>query len=97
MTQFKKGEPKKGGRKAGTKNRTSEEIRQSLLKLLDDNLAQLQKDIDSMKGKDRAYLLINLAKHCTAPALQPEHLTEDQLIQILEYLKNKENEKNNQE
>jgi hypothetical protein len=88
MARFKQGESgNPEGRKKGAKGRTSEEVRQSLLKLLDDNLAQLQKDIDSMKGKDRAYLLINLAKHCTAPALNPERLTEEQLLQIVEFLK----------
>ena len=93
MARFKKGESgNPEGRKKGTRNRTSEEVRQSLLKLLDDNLAKLQKDIDSMKGKDRAILLINLAKHCTAPALNPEKLSEEQLLQIIEYLKEHEGE-----
>lgn len=85
--KFKPGETKKGGRVKGTPNRTSEEIRQSLLKLFDDNLLRLQKDLDSMAPKDRAYLLINLARHCTAPATNPEKLTEDQLIQIIDYLR----------
>jgi hypothetical protein len=85
-----KGLAKTGGRKLGTPNRTSEEVRQSLLKLLDDNLETLQKDIEGMKAKDRAYLLINLAKHCTAPALNPEKLTEEQLLQILNYLKDEQ-------
>lgn len=89
---FKKG--KSGhpeGRKRGAKNRTSEEIRQSLLKLLDDNLDQLKTDIEGMKGKDRAIILINLAKHCTPPAVNPEKLSEDQLLQILNYLKQQQN------
>ena len=86
----KKGSPKYGGRKAGTPNRTTDEVRASLLKLLDDNLKALQTDIDSMKGKDRAQLLISLAKHCTPPAMNPEKLTEDQLIQIIQYLKDNE-------
>jgi hypothetical protein len=85
-----KGSPKFGGRKAGTPNRTSEEVRQSLLKLLDDNLEQLQKDIKGMKPKDRATLLISLARHCTAPALNPEKLSEDQLLQIISYLREHE-------
>ena len=91
MSRFKKGEsgnPK--GRGKGSRNRTSEEVRKSLLKLLDDNLSQLQKDIKSMKGKDRALLLINLAKHCTAPALNPEKLSEEQLLQIIKYIKEHE-------
>jgi hypothetical protein len=78
------------GKKRGTKNRTSEEVRQSLLKLLDDNLDQLQKDLKGLKGKDRATILINLAKHCTPPALNPEKLTEEQLLQIIQYLKEHE-------
>ena len=82
------GNPK--GKPKGAKGRTSEEVRQSLLKLLDDNLVKLQKDIDGMKGKDRAYLLINLAKHCTAPALNPEKLSEEQLLQIIDYIKQHE-------
>jgi hypothetical protein len=86
-----KGSPKYGGRVKGTPNRTSEEVRQSLLKLLDDNLSKLQKDIDGMKGKDRASLLISLAKHIIPPGVNPEKLTEDQLLQIIQYLR--ENEK----
>jgi hypothetical protein len=85
-----KGIPKTGGRAKGTPNRTTDEVRASLLKLLDKNLTQLQKDIDSMKGKDRAALLVNLAKHCTPPAVNPERLTEEQLLQIIQYIKRNE-------
>lgn len=80
------------GKPKGAKGRTSEEVRQSLLKLLDNNLAQLQKDIEGMEAKDRATLLISLAKHITPPAMNPEKLTEEQLLQILEYLKQQQNE-----
>ncbi len=89
---FKKG--KSGnpeGRNKGAKNRTTEEVRQSLLRLLDDNLDKLQEDIDNLKGKDRVSLLINLAKHIVPQAINPEKLTEDQLQQIISYLR--ENEK----
>jgi len=93
MSKFKKGESgNPEGRGKGSRNRTSEEVRKSLLKLLDNNLAKLQKDINSMQGKDRATLLISLAKHCTAPALNPEKLTEEQLIQIVQYLRDHETE-----
>lgn len=93
---FKKGTSgNASGRKAGTKNRTSEEIRQALLKMLDDNLDKLQKDIDSMRGKDRATIIVSLARHCTPPAVNPEKLTEDQLEQILEFLKKQQNEERN--
>jgi hypothetical protein len=93
MTKFEKGKsgnPK--GRKRGARNRTSEEIRQLLLKLVDDNLDNLRKDFETMKGKDRATLLISLAKHCTPPALNPERLSEAQLEQVYEYFKNQINQ-----
>jgi len=78
---------KTGGRQKGSLNRTTEEVRKSLLKLLDDNLNNLQEDIKGLQGKDRAMLLISLAKHCTPPAMNPEKLSEEQLQQIIEYLK----------
>lgn len=77
---------KTGGRRKGSLNRTTEEIRKSLLQLLDDNLKNLQADIESMSGKDRATILISLARHCTPPAVNPEKLTEEQMEQIIEYL-----------
>jgi hypothetical protein len=83
---------KTGGRQKGSLNRTTEEVRKSLLRLLDDNLTNLQKDIQGLKGKDRATLLISLAKHCTPPAMNPEKLSEEQLQQIIEYLKKQHNE-----
>jgi hypothetical protein len=79
-----------GGRSKGTPNRSTEEIRQSLLKLLDDNLINLQNDIDGMTGKDRATILINLARHCTPPAVVPDKLTESQILEIIEYIKDHE-------
>ena len=86
---FKPGQSgNKGGRPKGSANRTSEEVRQTLLKILDDNLIKLQKDIDKMSEKDRAYLLINLARHCTAPALNIEKLSEAQILQVIQYYEN---------
>jgi hypothetical protein len=88
MSRFKKGESgNPQGRKRGTRNRTTAELQQALLKLLDDNLNELSEDLKALKPKDRATLLLNLAKHVTPPALQPERLTEEQLEQIIQYLK----------
>lgn len=79
------------GRKPGSKNRTTAEIQQAMLALLDDNLEALQDDLNSINGKDRVSLLISLAKHCTPPAMNPEKLTEEQLKQIIDYLKAQQN------
>jgi hypothetical protein len=82
---------KTGGRQPGSPNRTTAEVQKALLKLLDDNLEKLQTDIDNMKGKDRATIIVNLARHCVPVAINPEKLTEENLLQIIQYLK--ENEK----
>ena len=90
---YKKGQSgNPAGKQKGTKNRSCEQVRQSLLQLLDDNLDQLKKDIKALKGKDRAIILINLAKHVVPPAMNPEKLTEEQLLQIIQFLKDHEKE-----
>jgi len=50
---------------------------------------KLSEDFGVMKPKERATLLINLAKHVTPPALNPERLTEEQMEQIISYLEKK--------
>ena len=77
------------GRRKGSKNRTSAELQQALLSLLDKHLNEISADLRKMKPKDRAALLIALAKHVTPPALNPERLSEDQIQQIVEFLENK--------
>lgn len=74
------------GRPKKSKNRTSAELQQALLRLLDKHLDELSGDLKTLKAKDRAALLISLAKHITPPALNPERLTEEQLTQIVEFL-----------
>ena len=83
---------KYGGRKAGTPNKLTEEIRKALLQLLNDNMETLRDDLKAMKGKERADILISLVRHLTPSALNPEKLNEEQLEQIVDYLKIKQNE-----
>jgi hypothetical protein len=89
---FKKGDNRinRGGRPKGSKNKTPEQIRQVLLDILAANLKRFQVDIESLEPKERASVLISLAKHCTPPAINPESLTESQLQQIIEYMKRTE-------
>jgi len=83
---------KTGGRQPGSLNRNTTEVKEALLRLLDRNIDQLSDDIQGMSPKERATLLLNLAKHVTPPALNPEQLSETQLIQVLEYLKKQKDE-----
>ena len=87
---FEPGKTKTGGRQKGTKNRGSAEIRKALFDLLSNNLDRLQTAIEGMEDKEAAKLLVSLAKHLTYPEMSPERLSEEQLKQIIEYLKNEQ-------
>jgi hypothetical protein len=82
---------KTGGRVKGVPNRTSLEIRQALIDILNNNLDRLQGALETMDDKECAKLLVSLGKHLTFPEVSPERLTEDQLKQILEYIRNEQN------
>lgn len=86
---------KTGGRLPGSKNRTSTEIREALIEILNNNLDRLQTVIEKMKDEEAGKLLVSLAKHLTYPEVSPEKLSESQLLQVLEYLKQQQNEKQN--
>ena len=87
-----KGLPKTGGRKPGSKNRSNAEIREALVQILSNNLEKLQDCIDGMEDKEAGKLLVSLARHLTYPEVAPERLSEQQLLQVLEYLKNQNDE-----
>jgi len=82
---------KTGGRKQGTPNRTSAEIRQALIEILNNNLDRLQTAIEKMKDEEAGKLLVTLAKHLTYSEQSPEKLSEQQLLQVLNYLKDEQN------
>jgi hypothetical protein len=49
------------GRKAGTPNKTTSEIRDSFQMLLEDNLEQLREDIRSLEPRERVKIMLELA------------------------------------
>ena len=51
------------GRKAGTPNRSSAQIRGSFQMLLENNIDLMQEDILSLEPKDRIQLLLSLANY----------------------------------
>ena len=93
-TKFKPGESgNPNGRPKGAKNRSTSEVQKALLQLLDDNLDQLSIDFVNLPPKDRADLLIKLARHVVPAALNPERLTVEQLEMVLAHLKKQDDEK----
>lgn len=59
--QFGKGN-KAGGRKVGSKNKTSEKIRTTYLSFIEYNLETLQDDFDTLEPKERFKVLLELTR-----------------------------------
>jgi len=64
------------GRKAGTPNRSSAQIRGSFQMLLENNIDLMQEDILSLEPKDRIQLLLSLANYIL-PKLRSVDLKSD--------------------
>jgi len=60
--KFQKGNTA-GGRTAGSKNKTTQKIREAYQQLIEDNLPQLQDDIDALKPAERLRFLIDLSNY----------------------------------
>lgn len=71
MPRFKKGESgNPDGRPKGARNRTTAEMQRALLKLIDENIDQLAKDMKQLSPYQRATLMVALAKHIIPPATE---------------------------
>jgi len=78
MGKFTKGQ---GGRPAGAKNKTTEQVREAFNQLLTENLPQLKNDIAELEPKDRVKVLLDLAKF-VVPTLKSQDLGIDEKNQI---------------
>jgi hypothetical protein len=62
MAKFEKGvSGNPTGRKKGTKNRNTSEIKTAFQNLLDANVSQMEKDLKALSPKDRISVLLKLA------------------------------------
>jgi len=85
---FKKGEiTNPGGRKRGVPNRTTAELRETLRQFVDQNIDQLQTDFDSMDPEKRLTFFEKIIKLVLPPPVNPDQLTESQMIEIINYLR----------
>jgi len=88
--QGKSGNP--GGRPRGSRNKTPEQIRTMVKKFITEHWKEIEGDFGLMKPQERLTFLNNLLKHILPAPVNPEQLTETQLIQVLEHLKAQRNE-----
>ena len=62
---FQKGNQFGKGRIKGSKNKATKDIKDRLLKLVNDNMEDLQYDLDHLEPKDRVQAIINLINYTT--------------------------------
>lgn len=84
---------KSGGRQAGTPNKVTTDLRQSIQAFLDANWPQVQKEFNALEAKDKLQFIDKMLAY-SLPKLQAtsltmdfERLTDDQLDVIIENLK----------
>ena len=56
-----KGTPNREGRKKGTPNKNTKEIREAFKNLIELNLEQMEKDLKQLEPKDRLKMIIDLS------------------------------------
>ena len=90
--QFAKGN-NLGGRKVGSRNKTTQTIRDTFLKFIEDNLERMQEDFDQLDPKDRFRYLFEMSKFIL-PSLKSiefgnvlDELTEEQFAEVIEKIK----------
>ena len=64
------------GRKAGSLNRATKDIRDAFTLLIENNIDTLQKDLDSLEPKERVKLLLDMAQF-VVPKLRSIDLQSD--------------------
>ena len=82
-----------GGRTKGSKNKATQNIRETFLKFIESNLDRMQEDYDLLDAKDRFAFLFQMTKFIL-PSLKAvefgnvlDELTEDEFAVIIEKLK----------
>lgn len=87
-----------GGRTKGSRNKTTQKIRDTFLKFIEDNLERMQKDFDQLDAKDRFKFLFEMSRFIL-PSLKAiefgnvlDELTEEEFNQIITKLKNEYSE-----
>jgi DNA topoisomerase IA len=77
-----------GGRPKGKANKGVSALREKVRKFIEENYWTIQQDFDQMESKDRLLFVERLLKHVLPPPIHPlEQLTEDQLKEVIENLK----------
>ena len=79
----------KAGRPAGSLNKTTEELRSIFIQFLDHNIDEIQKSFDELDARNKLLFIEKVARLVIpAPLHDLERLTDEQLRQLIQNLKN---------
>lgn len=91
--QFSAGHSHSTGRPKGSKNKTTEKIRDTFLHFIEDNLERMQEDFNLLEPRDRFRYLFEMSKFIL-PSLKSiefgnvlDTLTEDEFQEVIEKIK----------
>lgn len=70
---------KTGGRKKGTQNKTTKELKEAINHLVSNNIDTLQSDLDSLEPKERILMIERFLKYCI-PKVEFEDNNQTQTI-----------------
>jgi hypothetical protein len=89
MGKFKQGESGNlAGRPKGVKNKSTDQLRQTLNEFIDKNISGLQSDFDKLQPVQRLQMLDKLLRHVLpAPMNELENLTDESLDKLIEKLR----------
>jgi len=93
--QFEKGDARinRKGRKAGTPNKSTNELRLLVQSFVEENWQTVQGAFDKLDDKDKLNFIEKLLKHTLpAPLTELERLTDEQLDTLIHKLKQQQHE-----
>ena len=97
--QFEKGDARinRKGRKAGTPNKSTNELRMLVQDFIEHNWHTLQKSFDKLDDKDKLNFIEKLLKHTLpAPLTELERMTDAQLDAFIQKVKQQQHEAHTQ-
>lgn len=77
------------GKPKGAVNKTTRQLREAMVAFVNANITKLQKDFDTLEPKDRLAFFEKALRLVLPPPPDPSNLSETQLLEIIDYLKNK--------
>lgn len=78
-----KGTPKTGGRKKGTPNKTTAQIKELVVQLVGDNLETFKTEFDKLKADDKISIIKNLLPYVIPKQNETKHSIDEQSAQLM--------------